>query len=68
VRRAVVRDDLPLMPGHSDLFKRTETCHQPLFSVVKNQDQVNAIVEVTQSVIGDLEPENTGLSFVIPVS
>jgi len=63
-----MRDDLPLMPGLSDLFKSTETRHRTLFSVVKSQDQVNAIVDATQSVVGDLEKENTGLLFVLPVS
>jgi len=32
------------------------------------RDRVNAIVDATQSVVGDLEKENTGLLFVLPVS
>ena len=68
VRISGTRDDLPLMPSLSDLFKSTETRHRTLFSVVRSQDQVNAIVEATQSVVGDLEQENTGLLFVLPVS
>lgn len=68
VRRAGVRDDLPLIPSLSDLFKSTETRHRTLFAVVKSQEQIDAIVEATQSVVGDLDQAHTGLLFVLPVS
>ena len=68
LRQAGMRDDLPLMPGLSDLFKSTESRHRTIFSVVKNQAQVDAVVKATQSVVGDLEQENTGFLFVLPVS
>lgn len=68
VRRAGVRDDLPLIPSLSDLFKSTETRHRTLFAVVKIQEQIDAIVEATQSVVGDLDQAHTGLLFVLPVS
>ena len=68
VRQAALREDLPLMPSLSDLFKRTETHHRTLFSVVKDQDQIDAIVKATQSVVGDLEQADTGFLFVVPVS
>ena len=68
VYKAGLRDDLPLMPSLSDLFKNTETRHRTLFTVVKSQEQIDAIVEATQSVVGDLEQPDTGFLFVIPVS
>lgn len=68
VRRAGIRDDLPLMPSLSDLFMNTETQHRTLFTVVKSQSQIEAIVKATQSVVGDLEQPDTGFLFVIPVS
>ncbi|MFC1879206.1 P-II family nitrogen regulator [Chloroflexota bacterium] len=68
VRQSGLRDDLPLMPSLSDLFKRTEMHHRTLFTVVKSQEKVDAVVEATQSIIGDLEQENTGFLFVLPVS
>ena len=36
VRRVGVRDDLPLMPSLSDLFKSAETHNRTLFSVVSD--------------------------------
>jgi len=68
VRQAGMRDDLPLMPSLSDLFKRAETRHRTLFTVIKDQEKIDAIVEATQSVMGDLEQPNTGFLFVLPVS
>jgi len=68
VRQAGMRDDLPLMPSLSDLFKRTETRHRTLFTVTNDQEKIDAIVEATQSVVGDLEQPNTGFLFVLPVS
>jgi nitrogen regulatory protein PII len=68
VRRAGIRDDLPLIPSLSDLFMNTETQHRTLFTVVKSQSQIEAIVKATQSVVGDLEQPDTGFLFVVPVS
>ena len=68
VRRAGIRDDLPLMPSLSDLFMNNETQHRTLFTVVKSQSQIEAIVKATQSVVGDLEQPDTGFLFVVPVS
>jgi nitrogen regulatory protein PII len=68
VRRAGVRDDVPLMPSLSDLFRRQEDHHRTLFSVVKDQAQVEAIVQATQALIGELDRGHTGLLFVVPVA
>ena len=68
VRRAGIRDDLPLMSSLSDIFLNTETQHRTLFTVVKSQSQIEAIVKATKSVVGDLEQPDTGFLFVVPVS
>jgi nitrogen regulatory protein PII len=68
VRQAGIRDDVPLMPSLSDLFRRQEDHHRTLFSVVKDQSQVEAIAQATQAVVGELDRGHTGLLFVVPVS
>jgi nitrogen regulatory protein PII len=68
VRQAGIRDDVPLMPSLSDLFRRQEARHRTIFSVVKEQSQVDAIAQATVAVIGELDREHTGLLFVVPVS
>ena len=68
VRQAGMRDDLPLMPSLSDLFKREETRHRTLFTAVKDQEKVDAVVTATESVVGDLEQADTGFMIVLPIS
>ena len=68
VRRAGLRDDLPLMPSLSDLFRSEESRHRTLFSVLQDESQAEAIARATQALIGDLDEEHTGLLFVVPVS
>ncbi len=65
VRRAGIRDDIPLMPGLSDLLKSDETHHRTLFSVVETEEQADRLVETTQAVIGDLDQPETGLAFSV---
>ena len=65
VRRAALRDDLPLMPSLHNLLRGSASSHRTLFSVVECQQQVDALVQATQSVIGDLDQPNTGLLFVV---
>jgi hypothetical protein len=64
----VVLNILPLMPSLSDLFKRAETRHRTLFTVTEDQAKIDALVEATQSVVGDLEQPNTGFLFGLSVS
>lgn len=63
-----VRDDIPLLPSLTNLLQNGECRHRTLFSVVKTEEQINAIVEATQSIVGNLFNDNTGFLFVLPVS
>jgi nitrogen regulatory protein PII len=67
MRRAGLRDDLPLMPSLSDLFEDEEIHHRTLFSVVETQEEVDKMVAAVQQVIGDLDDAHTGFLFVAPV-
>jgi nitrogen regulatory protein PII len=53
VRQAGIRDDLPLMPNLSDIFKNSETRHRTLFTIVNSQEKIDALVIATQSVVGE---------------
>ncbi|MCJ7703045.1 MAG: hypothetical protein MUO62_15795 [Anaerolineales bacterium] len=68
IRQAALLDNLPLLPSLHDLFKAGESHHRTLFTVVNSQEKIDALVEATQSVVGDLEKPDTGLLFVVPVS
>ena len=67
MRRAGLRDDLPLMPSLQDLFESDEVHHRTLLSVVDSQELVDKMVAIAQQVIGDLEDPHTGFLCVVPV-
>lgn len=67
VRRAGLRDDMPLLPNLHDLFENEEVQHRTLLSVVDSQDLVDKMVAIAQQVIGNLEEPHTGFLFVVPV-
>jgi hypothetical protein len=67
VRQAGIRDDIPLMPSLSDLFKSAETHNRTLFSVVDDLDLAHDLVSVAQRIVGDFEKPNSGLLFIAPL-
>jgi nitrogen regulatory protein PII len=67
LRRAGLRDDMPLMPNFYDLFVREDVQHRTMFSVVETQEMVDRLVAAVRGVIGDLNQEHTGFMFVVPV-
>ncbi|MCU0488534.1 MAG: hypothetical protein MUE67_06250 [Anaerolineales bacterium] len=68
VRRAGLREDLPLMPSLEDLFQDEEIYHRMLLSVVEDQEMVDRLVKVTREITGDLDRPHSGFMFVVPVS
>lgn len=60
------RDDIPLMPGLDDFYKRVDDYHRTLFTIVKDDTVLERVVEATKSVIGDLNLPNTGILVVMP--
>jgi len=67
IRRAGLRDDMPLMPSLQDLLESEEVHHRTLLSVVDSQELVDKMVAIVQQVIGNLEDPHTGFLFVVPV-
>ena len=67
VRQAQYRDDLPLMPSLSDLFKKQEQRHRTIFTAVDSEETVERLIAVTQEIIGDLNQPHNGVLFVLPV-
>jgi hypothetical protein len=65
MKQAGFRDDIPLMPNLSDLFKSSETHHRTLFSVVETAEQADGLRDATETITGELSQPNTGLMFVV---
>lgn len=68
VRKAGLRDDMPLLPNLHDLFEQEEVQHRTLFSVVEHQEMVDKMAAVIAEIIGDLDDPHTGFMFVVPVT
>jgi nitrogen regulatory protein PII len=62
------RDDIPLMPGLDDFYKREEDYHRTLFTIVKDDDVLQKVVDATQKVVGDLNQPKTGILVVLPTA
>ena len=67
LKRAGLRDDLPLMPSLRDLFESNEEHHRTLMSVVDDEAKVDEMIAVAQKITGDLDESHTGFLFVVPV-
>lgn len=67
VRRAAMRDDLPLLPSLHRFFQGEERHHRTLFSVVESEEQAQELIKAAESVVGDFSQPNTGLLFVVPL-
>lgn len=68
IKRAGMRDDISIMPSLRDLLHAKEERHRTIFTVVDSQETIDSLVDVTQSVIGNFDQENTGFLFVVPVA
>lgn len=64
----IFRDDIPLIPSLENLLDQKETLNRTLFTIVPSEKMVDKIIEVTQSLIGDLNLPNTGILAVIPIT
>ena len=68
IRKAGLRDDMPLLPNIHDLFESEEVQHRTMFAVVETQEMVDKLVGAVEEIIGDLDDPHTGFMFVMPVS
>ena len=62
------RDDLPLIPSLMDFKNHVESLNRTLVTVVRDEEIVDKIVQVTQEIVGDLSQPETGLLIVLPVA
>lgn len=68
VRQVSIRDDMPLMPSLSRLFQHREIRHRTIFTVVESDETVDNLIQVTETILGDLNNPDNGVMFVLPVS
>ncbi len=67
IRKALLRDDHPIMPSLRDILSTREIPHRTLFSVVDSQEKADRMVAESKKALGDLDAPHTGFLFVVPV-
>lgn len=68
IRRAGLRDDLPLLPSLSDLLQEEEIHHRTLLSLVDSETLVDQMIAGVETITGALDDAHTGFLFVVPVA
>jgi hypothetical protein len=63
----IMPNDLPLMPSLSNFFSGKEHSNRTLFTILKDEALLPALIEATHSVVGDFNQPNTGLLVILPV-
>ena len=62
------RDDMPLIPSLSDFYDAPENLNRTVFTFVRDEARVEAILAATKKAIGELDERETGLLLVLPVA
>lgn len=65
--KRALQEDFPIIPNLEDLVESSLNHTRTLFTIVKNQEIVDAIYKSTCEIIGDLNQPHTGILFVLPV-
>jgi nitrogen regulatory protein PII len=64
----VLTHDIPLFAGIQTLISRSRAQNYTIFSVIDEQEKVDAAFAVIQDVCGSLDEPGTGIMFTIPVT
>ncbi|MCU0502339.1 MAG: hypothetical protein MUC51_11335 [Anaerolineae bacterium] len=62
------RDDLPIFPSLRGLLAGDEINHRIIFSVVPDGFDVDALINHTEAITGELDAPDNGFLFVMPVT
>lgn len=67
VREHELRDDLPLFPSLRKVLEGEEHHSRLLFSVVRDDFDIDRLIAATEHVLGPLDRPDSGILFVLPV-
>ena len=62
------RDDMPLIPSLRDFYDVPENMNRTIFTIVKDEAQVDKVLAATKRVIGELDEQESGLLLILPVA
>jgi nitrogen regulatory protein P-II 1 len=64
----VLSHDIPIFAGLETLASRSRPLNQTIFSVIREDAKVDAVIALLQEICGDFENPATGIVFTIPVT
>jgi hypothetical protein len=67
-RGQAARDDLPFIPSLRSLMEDDEVSERLIFSVLPDSFDVDALIEHTVAITGNLDAPDSGFLFVLPVT
>jgi nitrogen regulatory protein PII len=62
-----VAHDIPIFAGLVDLIARSRPRNYTIFSVIREEDKVDAVISLLQKICGNLDDPATGIVFTVPV-
>ena len=63
----LIADHIPFFSRFAELNNPNENDSHTIFSVVQSKELLNKAIKTVEEVVGDLNDEDTGLLFVLPV-
>lgn len=64
----VLSHDIPIFAGLDNLASLSRPQNQTIFSVIREDDKVDAVIALLQEICGNMEAPATGIAFTIPVT
>jgi nitrogen regulatory protein P-II 1 len=64
----VLSHDIPIFAGLETLASRSRPQNQTLFSVIREDDKVDAVIALLQEICGNLEDPATGIVVTVPLN
>lgn len=64
----VLSHDVPIFAGLELLALRSRPRNQTIFSVIREDEKVDGVLNLLREVIGDLDDPGTGIAFTVPIS
>lgn len=62
-----VAHDIPIFAGLVDLVARSRPRNYTIFSVIREEDKVDAVISLLQKICGNLDDPATGIVCTVPV-
>ncbi len=64
----VISHDIPIFAGLETIASRSRPQNQTIFSVIREDEKVDGVLNLLREICGDLDNPATGIAFTIPIT